>query len=68
MLVDLSLKPELLNLSASGGLKTLFANHPSEVQRVEVDSPFIARDMDTWDDYLTLHREAIGEPAPDPLT
>ena len=67
VLVDLSLKPELLNLSASGGLKTLFDNHRSEVQRVEVDSPFIARDMDTWDDYLTLHKEATGEPAPDPL-
>ena len=65
VLVDLSLKPELLSLSASGGLKTLFANHQSEVQRVEVDSPFIARDMDTWDDYLTLHREATGEPAPE---
>jgi molybdenum cofactor cytidylyltransferase len=67
VLVDLSLKPELLNLSTTGGLRTLFDNHRSEVQRVEVDSPFIARDMDTWDDYLTLHREAIGEPAPDPL-
>ena len=67
VLVDLSLKPELLNLSASGGLKTLFDNHLSEVQRVEVDSPFIARDMDTWDDYLTLHKEATGEAAPDPL-
>ena len=66
VLVDLSLKPELLSLSASGGLKTLFANHSSEVQRIEVDSPFIARDMDTWDDYLTLHREATGEPAPAP--
>ena len=66
VLVDLSFKSELLNLSSSGGLKTLFKNHPNEVQRIEVDSPFIARDMDTWDDYLTLHREATGDPAPEP--
>ena len=67
VLVDLSLKSELLNLSTSGGLRTLFDKYPSDIQRIEVDSPFIARDMDTWDDYLTLHREATGEPAPDPL-
>ena len=67
VLVDLSLKAELLNLSASGGLRTLFEKHSNDVQRIEVDSPFIPRDMDTWDDYLTLHREATGEPAPDPL-
>ena len=66
MLVDLSLKPELLNLSASGGLKTLF--EPTETRSTgRVDSPFIARDMDTWDDYMALHKEATGEPAPDPL-
>jgi CTP:molybdopterin cytidylyltransferase MocA len=64
VLVDLAFKSELLNLSAGGGLKALFEKHRDEVQRVEVDSPFIARDMDTWDDYLTLHREATGEPAP----
>jgi molybdenum cofactor cytidylyltransferase len=64
VLVDLSFKAELLNLSSSGGLKMLFESHSDEVRRIEVDSPFIARDMDTWDDYLTLHREATGEPAP----
>ena len=64
VLVDLRFRSELLNLSSSGGLRTLFERHPEEIQRIEVDSPFIARDMDTWDDYLTLHREATGEPAP----
>jgi molybdenum cofactor cytidylyltransferase len=66
VLVDLSFKSELLNLSSPGGLKTLFKDHPNDVQRVEVNSPFVARDMDTWDDYLTLHREATGDPAPEP--
>ena len=65
VLVDLGFKPELLNLGSSSGLRALFAAHSNEVQRIEFDSPFIARDMDTWDDYLTLHREATGEPAPD---
>lgn len=66
VLVDLVFRPELLTLSSGGGLKKLFENHPTSVQRVEVNSPFIARDMDTWDDYQTLHKEATGEPAPEP--
>jgi len=66
VLVDLSFKPELLNLDASGGLRTLFDAHQTTVARVAVDSPYIARDMDTWDDYLTLHHEVIGKPAPEP--
>ena len=65
VLVDLGFKSELLSLGSAGGLRALFDAHSNEVQRVEVDSPFIARDMDTWDDYLTLHGEATGEPAPD---
>src|SRR5262249_12247413 len=48
VLVDLSFKPELLNLDATGGLRALFETHRNEVKRVPVDSPFIARDMDTW--------------------
>jgi CTP:molybdopterin cytidylyltransferase MocA len=65
VLVDLSFRTELTNLSQNGGLRALFAAHESEVKRVPVDSPFIARDMDTWDDYSTLHLEATGRPAPE---
>jgi molybdenum cofactor cytidylyltransferase len=68
ILVDLSFKSELLNLSSTGGLKALLAAHPKELERVPVDSPFIARDMDTWDDYQALHREVTGAPAPDQQT
>jgi CTP:molybdopterin cytidylyltransferase MocA len=50
VLVDLSFKPELLTLSSTGGLRTLFQNHRGEVLRVEVDSPFIARDMESAGD------------------
>ena len=66
VLVDLSFRPELLNLPASGGLKALFDSHRESVRRIPVDSPFIARDMDTWDDYRALHLEATGKPAPEP--
>lgn len=66
VLVDLSLKPELLNLAESGGLRALFDSHRQAVRRLPVNSPFVARDMDTWDDYRTLHLEATGKPAPEP--
>ena len=64
VLADLSLRAELLSLDPQRGLKALFDAHQTEVSRVSVDSPYIARDMDTWDDYLALHREVFGvEPA-----
>ena len=66
VLVDLSFKAELLNLPAIGGLRTLFEAYPHEVKRIPVESPFIARDMDTWDDYSALHVEVTGQPAPGP--
>jgi molybdenum cofactor cytidylyltransferase len=65
VLVDLSFKSELLSLTGSGGLRALFEAYPNDVRRIAVDSPFIARDMDTWDDYLALHKEVTGEPAPE---
>ena len=59
-LVDLGFKAELLELPESGGLRAFFETHRNEVTRVPVDSPFIARDMDTWDDYTSLHLEVTG--------
>ena len=66
VLVDLSFRQELLNLDATGGLRALFEVSRNEVKRVPVDSPFIARDMDTWDDDLALHQEVTGKPSPEP--
>ena len=60
VLIDLGFRKELLNLDPNGGLKTFFANHQAEVCRLAVDSPFVARDMDTWDDYLSLHHKVFG--------
>jgi molybdenum cofactor cytidylyltransferase len=64
VLVDLSLRAELLSLVTRKGLRALFDAHRAEVLRVPVDSPFITRDMDTWEDYVALHMEVFGSPPP----
>jgi molybdenum cofactor cytidylyltransferase len=60
VLVDLSFREELLNLDSSGGLRSFLQAHREQVRRLPVNSPFIARDMDTWDDYRALHQEVFG--------
>jgi molybdenum cofactor cytidylyltransferase len=66
VLIDLAFRRELATVDESGGLRSLFQTHPKDVKRLPVDSPFVARDMDTWDDYLALHEEAFGYPPPTP--
>ncbi|HET9479660.1 MAG TPA: nucleotidyltransferase family protein [Pyrinomonadaceae bacterium] len=66
VLIDLRYRKELENLDPNRGLKGLFESHPGDLKRVPVDSPFIARDMDTWDDYHALYKEVFGEPPPEP--
>ena len=60
VLVDLSFRDELVNLDPGKGLKGLFEKHEHLVKRLAVTSPYVARDMDTWDDYVTLHKEVFG--------
>jgi len=62
LLVDLSLRGELLSLVPEKGLRALFDAHRAEVLRVPAGSPYVARDMDTWEDYAALHREVFGSP------
>ncbi len=62
VLVDLRFREELLNLDSSGGLRSFLKAHQEQVRRLPVNSPFIARDMDTWDDYRALHQEVFGVP------
>ncbi|HYG08445.1 MAG TPA: nucleotidyltransferase family protein [Pyrinomonadaceae bacterium] len=64
VLVSMSLRASLLNLDDTGGLRALFERHAGEVLRLPVASPFIARDMDTWEDYRALHEEIFGVPPP----
>src|ERR1051325_5866744 len=57
VLLDLSLREEILSVVPEKGLRALFDAHGAEVLRVPADSPFVARDMDTWDDYVALPTE-----------
>jgi len=60
VLVDVSWREELLRLDAAGGLRGLLASRRAEVLRVPVESRYVRRDMDTWDEYVALHRELFG--------
>ena len=62
VLIDLKYRHDLLNLDPQRGLRALFDAHRDQVRRLPVDSPFVARDMDTWEDYVQLHRDALGQP------
>lgn len=65
VLIDMAFRDELLVLDPAQGLRALFAAHREKVRRVPVASPYVARDMDTWEDYRRLHREVFGTtPAP----
>jgi molybdenum cofactor cytidylyltransferase len=60
VLVDLGYREELLNLDPECGLRSLFESHRDEIRRVPVDSPYVARDLDTWEDYRQLHQDVFG--------
>ena len=60
VLVDLAFRDELMTMGEKAGLRGFFADHRQEVLRLPVDSPFVAQDMDTWDDYIRLHETAFG--------
>jgi len=62
LLVDLSLREELLGIVAERGLRALFDAHRTEALRVPAASPYVARDMDTWEEYVALHTEVCGSP------
>jgi CTP:molybdopterin cytidylyltransferase MocA len=64
VLVGGSLRASLLNLDDAGGLRALFERHTGEVLRLPVASEYVARDMDTWEDYRALHEEIFGVPPP----
>jgi CTP:molybdopterin cytidylyltransferase MocA len=64
VLVDRKYFAELLHLDPDRGLRGFFDRHHSETHRLSVNSPFIARDMDTWEDYVALHQDVFGVPPP----
>jgi molybdenum cofactor cytidylyltransferase len=60
VLIDLVYRDELIRLDPQTGLRSLFDEHRDEVLRLPAASPFVARDMDTWDDYCDLHQAVFG--------
>ena len=60
VLIDLAFRDDLLALDRQSGLRGLFDANRDVVQRPVVNSPYIARDMDTWDDYRALHQDVFG--------
>jgi molybdenum cofactor cytidylyltransferase len=65
VLIDMAYRDELLALDPAQGLRALFAAHREQVRRRPVASPYVARDMDTWEDYRRLHEDVFGvSPAP----
>jgi len=67
VLVDSAFRDELLGLDPRRGLRSLFESHPGQVTRLSVESSYIARDMDTWDDYVLLHKDVFGVPPRQPF-
>lgn len=61
VLIDLRYRHELAGLNSQSSLRDFFSNHRDEVVRVSVDSAYVARDMDTWEDYVRLHRDVFGD-------
>jgi molybdenum cofactor cytidylyltransferase len=59
VLIDSSFREKLLNLDPQRGLRGLFDEDRTEVLRLSVSSPYVVRDMDTWDDYSALHQEVF---------
>jgi molybdenum cofactor cytidylyltransferase len=60
VLIDMAFRDELLVLDPAQGLRALFAAHREKVRRVPVESAYVARDMDTWEDYRRLHQDVFG--------
>lgn len=65
VLIDLQFREQLLQLDSATGLKGFLDFHQASVCRVPVSGDYIVRDMDTWEDYSSLHQEVFGFAAPD---
>lgn len=51
ILIDIKHRPEILGLSPDIGLRALVHDHPEDIQEVEVDTPYILKDIDKPEDY-----------------
>jgi len=62
VLIDLSYRDELINLDPVKGLRGFFEANRDELRQLSVSSPYVARDVDTWEDYVRLHEDIFGRP------
>ncbi len=60
VLVDFSLREELLRLDEDRGLRALLDRRQEELRSIPVESPYVVRDVDTWEEYCALHEEVFG--------
>jgi molybdenum cofactor cytidylyltransferase len=60
ILLDGSLKSRLLKLDPQLGLRGILQDLRNQTVRLEVESPYILRDIDTWEEYEALHWEVFG--------
>lgn len=63
VLVDGTLAQELTKLDPASGLQSLTRGRFS-VATLEVDSPYVVEDIDTWDDYRRIHKSVFGYEPP----
>jgi CTP:molybdopterin cytidylyltransferase MocA len=64
VLIDLEYRDDLLQLDPKRGLRAFFETRGPEILVVPIASPYIARDMDTWDDYRALYCEIFHSEPP----
>ena len=64
VLIDLKYRADLLELDPMRGLRAFFETRGPAILVVPIASPYIARDMDTWDDYRALHLEIFHSEPP----
>ena len=60
VVIDMKYRDELRHLNPDLGLREFFQQHRRDTQRLPVASPYISCDMDTWEDYLGLHKDVFG--------
>jgi molybdenum cofactor cytidylyltransferase len=60
ILIGSEFRRKLVALDAGTSLRSFLGGMTNQTSRLRVDSPFVVRDMDTWQDYVSLHREVFG--------
>jgi molybdenum cofactor cytidylyltransferase len=60
ILIGSEFRTQLVTFDPGTSLRGFLGGMTDQTTRLRVDSPFVVRDMDTWQDYVSLHREVFG--------